>query len=124
VGTGELVGSNLDVNSEVASALLRGSSIEAMSARTQGLPADFFEVHRLLPLGETSGETVSPATAGATDRGRSCPGTGFWANAMRECGRQSIDRLSLMARGVLARRPTNSSFFLVKAGSTSWAVLS
>lgn len=49
MGTGELVGSNLDVNSEVASALLRGSSIEAMSARTQGLPAEFFEVQRLLP---------------------------------------------------------------------------
>jgi len=37
----------LEANSEVASALLRGSSIEAMSARSQGLPADFFEVHTL-----------------------------------------------------------------------------
>ena len=44
MGTGELVGSNVEENSEVASALLRGSSVEAMSARTQGLPADFFEV--------------------------------------------------------------------------------
>lgn len=46
VGTGEIVGSNLEVSSEVASALPRGHSVEAMSARTQvsGLPNDFFEV--------------------------------------------------------------------------------
>lgn len=49
VGTGEIVGSNLEVNSEVASALPRGSSVEAMSARTQvsGLPNDFFEASLL-----------------------------------------------------------------------------
>ena len=43
VGTGELIGSNADLGSEVASALPRGGSVEAMSARS-GLPNDFFEV--------------------------------------------------------------------------------
>ena len=49
MGTGEIVGSNVEVSSEVASALPRGSSVEAMSARTQlsGLPNDFFEVRDL-----------------------------------------------------------------------------
>ena len=46
VGTGELIGSNADMGSEVASALPRGGSVEAMSARTgaSGFPADCFEV--------------------------------------------------------------------------------
>lgn len=50
VGTGEIVGSNKEASSEVASALPRGSSVEAISARTQiaGLPNDFFEVRPLI----------------------------------------------------------------------------
>ena len=43
VDTAERIGSNAEVQSEVASALARGSSVEAISART-GLPPDFFEV--------------------------------------------------------------------------------
>ena len=41
--TAELIGSNAEVHSEVASALARGSSVEAISDRTR-LPLDFFEV--------------------------------------------------------------------------------
>lgn len=50
VGTGEIVGSNLEASSEVASALPRGSSVEAISARTHvaGVPNDFFEVRTSL----------------------------------------------------------------------------
>lgn len=41
--TAERIGSNAEVQSEVASALHRGSSVEAISAHTR-LPPDFFEV--------------------------------------------------------------------------------